>query len=253
VIECREIDGRPGRGHAISGLGANPIYLVNRYYDPSTDQFLSIDPKVAQTDQPYAFTNDNPLNATDPLGDVSSIFACDGQGVYKTAKARAAACTQQKAALAKFNKASSANQSGGLDLVALVEAVGNGAAYGAQRLAQAGVDTATAAGHVAPEVQSAAANVAPYVERAGLQASGGLVALNFVTDLSQGHGLAYAIGGSLTSAVTAPLGAGAGAFLCAPFDPVVTTACGAGGFIAGGIYGNVCGGQTAQDFWNRFG
>jgi RHS repeat-associated protein len=44
------------------------IYLVNRYYDPSTDQFLSIDPKVAQTDQPYVFTNDNSLNATDPLG-----------------------------------------------------------------------------------------------------------------------------------------------------------------------------------------
>ncbi len=29
---------------------------------------MSIDPKVAQTDQPYVFTNDNPLNATDPLG-----------------------------------------------------------------------------------------------------------------------------------------------------------------------------------------
>jgi RHS repeat-associated protein len=44
------------------------IYLVNRYYDPTTDQFLSIDPKVATTNQPYVFTNDNPLNSTDPLG-----------------------------------------------------------------------------------------------------------------------------------------------------------------------------------------
>jgi hypothetical protein len=41
---------------------------INRYYDPSTDQFLSIDPDVAMTDQPYAFTNDSPLNAEDPLG-----------------------------------------------------------------------------------------------------------------------------------------------------------------------------------------
>jgi hypothetical protein len=41
---------------------------INRYYDPTTDQFLSVDPDVAQTDQPYVFTNDNPLNATDPLG-----------------------------------------------------------------------------------------------------------------------------------------------------------------------------------------
>jgi RHS repeat-associated protein len=44
------------------------IYLVNRYYDPSTDQFLSIDPEVATTDQPYVFANDDPLNAEDPLG-----------------------------------------------------------------------------------------------------------------------------------------------------------------------------------------
>lgn len=44
------------------------IYLINRYYDPTTDQFLSIDPNVATTNQPYVFTNDNPLNVTDPLG-----------------------------------------------------------------------------------------------------------------------------------------------------------------------------------------
>ncbi len=44
------------------------IYLINRYYDPATDQFLSVDPMVATTNQPYVFTNDNPLNATDPLG-----------------------------------------------------------------------------------------------------------------------------------------------------------------------------------------
>jgi hypothetical protein len=41
---------------------------VNRYYDPTTDQFLSVDPDVAETGQPYAFTGDDPLNASDPLG-----------------------------------------------------------------------------------------------------------------------------------------------------------------------------------------
>jgi RHS repeat-associated protein len=50
------------------------IYLINRYYDPTTDEFLSIDPDVAITDQPYAFTNDNPLNATDPLGLLADEF-----------------------------------------------------------------------------------------------------------------------------------------------------------------------------------
>ncbi len=44
------------------------IYLIDRYYDPSTDQFLSVDPDLAETGQPYAFTGDDPLNATDPLG-----------------------------------------------------------------------------------------------------------------------------------------------------------------------------------------
>jgi hypothetical protein len=42
--------------------------VVNRYYDPSTAEFLSIDPKVAETGQPYSFTADDPLNASDPLG-----------------------------------------------------------------------------------------------------------------------------------------------------------------------------------------
>ncbi|MHB8379754.1 MAG: RHS repeat-associated core domain-containing protein [Acidimicrobiales bacterium] len=55
----------------LSGL----IYLVNRYYDPSTDQFLSIDPLVTSTNQPYVFTNDDPLNATDPLGEWNLLHA----------------------------------------------------------------------------------------------------------------------------------------------------------------------------------
>jgi RHS repeat-associated protein len=45
------------------------IYLVNRYYDPTTGQFVSVDPKVVTTNQPFVFTNDDPLNETDPLGD----------------------------------------------------------------------------------------------------------------------------------------------------------------------------------------
>jgi hypothetical protein len=43
---------------------------VDRYYDPSTDQFLSVDPLVAETGQPYAFVGDDPLNRSDPLGQI---------------------------------------------------------------------------------------------------------------------------------------------------------------------------------------
>jgi len=43
-------------------------YLRNRYYDPTTAQFLTIDPAVSQTQAPYTYTSDSPLNATDPEG-----------------------------------------------------------------------------------------------------------------------------------------------------------------------------------------
>ena len=44
------------------------IYLVNRYYDPSTGQFLSVDPLVGITDQPYQYAGGDPVNFIDPLG-----------------------------------------------------------------------------------------------------------------------------------------------------------------------------------------
>jgi RHS repeat-associated protein len=44
------------------------IYLINRYYDPATGQFISIDPVVSQTLQPYAYANGNPVTGTDPTG-----------------------------------------------------------------------------------------------------------------------------------------------------------------------------------------
>jgi len=43
-------------------------YLQARYYDPATAQFLTRDPLVSMTGQPYAYTGNNPLNATDPAG-----------------------------------------------------------------------------------------------------------------------------------------------------------------------------------------
>jgi hypothetical protein len=41
---------------------------VDRYYDPTTGQFLTVDPDVDETDQPNAYTGDDPVNAVDPLG-----------------------------------------------------------------------------------------------------------------------------------------------------------------------------------------
>jgi RHS repeat-associated protein len=44
------------------------IYLRARTYDPNTAQFLSVDPEVEVTHQPYTYTEDNPVNGGDPTG-----------------------------------------------------------------------------------------------------------------------------------------------------------------------------------------
>jgi RHS repeat-associated protein len=44
------------------------IYLINRYYDPATGQFISVDPEVNQTLEPYAYTLGDPVAQTDPTG-----------------------------------------------------------------------------------------------------------------------------------------------------------------------------------------
>jgi RHS repeat-associated protein len=43
-------------------------YLRARFYDPSTGQFLTPDPLVAQTRSVYVFASDDPVNASDPTG-----------------------------------------------------------------------------------------------------------------------------------------------------------------------------------------
>jgi RHS repeat-associated protein len=44
------------------------IYFINRYYDPATGVFLSVDQLIATTQQPYQYASDNSVNATDPSG-----------------------------------------------------------------------------------------------------------------------------------------------------------------------------------------
>jgi RHS repeat-associated protein len=44
------------------------VYLVHRYYDPQTGEFLSVDPLVSQTQIPYGYAGNDPVNKTDPSG-----------------------------------------------------------------------------------------------------------------------------------------------------------------------------------------
>ena len=60
----------PGHTRKIGSTGryCTAGNCLNRYLDPSTGQFLTVDPLVAQTMQPYQYAGDNPVNASDPTG-----------------------------------------------------------------------------------------------------------------------------------------------------------------------------------------
>ena len=64
---CRHHRECSGGGQGPS-LGPEFGSLVNRYYDPTTAQFLSQDPLVAVTGQPYQYAGDDPVNESDPGG-----------------------------------------------------------------------------------------------------------------------------------------------------------------------------------------
>jgi RHS repeat-associated protein len=51
------------------------VYLLARYYDPAAGQFTSVDPALAQTGQPYAYADGNPVMNTDPTGRVAFRYS----------------------------------------------------------------------------------------------------------------------------------------------------------------------------------
>jgi RHS repeat-associated protein len=59
------------------------VYLVYRYYDPQTGQFLSVDPLVDETGAAYSYAKSDPVEQDDPLGlgEVSQIACCIVLGI----------------------------------------------------------------------------------------------------------------------------------------------------------------------------
>jgi RHS repeat-associated protein len=58
--------------------GNQLYYLRARTYDPVTAQFLSVDPMVGATEEPYGYAGDNPINAVDPMGLRTDSFCLQG-------------------------------------------------------------------------------------------------------------------------------------------------------------------------------
>ncbi len=57
-----------GYASAYTDAETSFLYLVHRYYDPVTGQFLTVDPEVDETGQAYTYAGDAPIDGTDPLG-----------------------------------------------------------------------------------------------------------------------------------------------------------------------------------------
>jgi len=79
-VPCRRRRSRSSRATLPCVSRAKFPSLVHRYYDPATGQFLSVDPDVAATGQPYVYTNDNPVNENDPSGLISAGTICGEDG-----------------------------------------------------------------------------------------------------------------------------------------------------------------------------
>ena len=74
-------------------------YLNNRYYDPVTGEFLSVDPKVSKTGDPYLYAGGNPTTLSDPSGldpdtdvGVRAKAASNGYCSYSMAHSAGAVC-----------------------------------------------------------------------------------------------------------------------------------------------------------------
>jgi RHS repeat-associated protein len=50
-------------------------YLINRYYDPQTGQFLNLDSLADLTERPYIYSGDDPVNLVDPSGQCAASAA----------------------------------------------------------------------------------------------------------------------------------------------------------------------------------
>ena len=63
--------------------------VFNRYYDPATGQFISIDPAVSLSGSPYGYVAGDPINETDPTGLFCFSFNCLANNVHTVVSSKA--------------------------------------------------------------------------------------------------------------------------------------------------------------------
>jgi uncharacterized protein RhaS with RHS repeats len=143
---------------------------LDRYYDPNTDQFLTVDPDLAQTGQAYAFTGDDPLNSTDPLGlagapNYAPRAAC---GKNHNLKSKACKTYRKNDPIGSLAKLVKKHWRGEVQIVGVAATITAAVATGGSSLAveetaEALVDTADVASKAASTASSTTATVANVV------------------------------------------------------------------------------------------
>ena len=68
------------------------IYFISRYYDTVTGQFISVDPDVSQTQDPYGYADGDPVTITDPTGAVPGDWKISGERCRRDNLQNAAWC-----------------------------------------------------------------------------------------------------------------------------------------------------------------
>jgi hypothetical protein len=230
---------------------------VDRYYDPTTDQFLSVDQYVGETGEPYAFTGDDPLNCTDPTGTVTTGV----QGGYET---QLAIFYQDLIANEPVNRDSQAYEKGSASRYISPFDPISIALSGAEGITSAPKVISSNAGKVLGVGGEAASNAGRILPGTGalrqvfegapeaLAITGG--AIEAFQDVNQGHSVLYASGDVAATLgggyVGSRIGAGVGTFVCgsetAISDGVGVFGCGAiitifgagGGIVGHWLYSN---------------
>ncbi len=217
---------------------------MNRYYDPVTGQFLSLDPLVDETGQSYAYTGDDPVDGVDPSGlcwnlPAGSEGPCppapSGVNYNSSCTSGNGSSTLGSVQCGSSSVCGDSNSSDGFGGV--IDFTGHGldiaggglggwsdynnalGEYGAHigddgllGLAESSIEAGTAARALGP-----------------LGAS-----LTIGVDISQGHGVPYAVGDAGSSATGAWAGAALGAAACGGPEDGVGILCGAAGAFVGG-------------------
>jgi RHS repeat-associated protein len=69
--------GYAGQFEDIASGGTGLYNMRARWYQPSTGTFTSVDPALLQTDEPYEYAGDDPVNETDPSGEYTYNYQED--------------------------------------------------------------------------------------------------------------------------------------------------------------------------------